>query len=204
MNKSLLNIIAKKFGKDPGKMLIHTGVIGWGMSAAAQICAIVFNDKLKPEQKMFMIPQEFADAMVNIVSFYVITRGFSTLGATFVRTGRLIPKNISNYIKKIGFGKQIGKIDFNINKHVKMPKNIKAEYNDFKKGIEVSSTIIGSILSCNIITPIVRNLYASKRQEQNIAKLNIKKNTQKANIASYTNYIYPTMQTFQNNASLKI
>ena len=69
-------VVAQKYGKDPGKMLIHTGVIGWVFSSLAQVAAIVINDKIPKEQKMFLIPQEIADAGVNIASFYLITNCF--------------------------------------------------------------------------------------------------------------------------------
>ena len=39
-------VVAQKYGKDPGKMLIHTGVIGWVFSSLAQVAAIVINDKI--------------------------------------------------------------------------------------------------------------------------------------------------------------
>ena len=66
--------IAGRYGDDIGKMLVHTGVIGWILSSAAQVVAIVINDKIPKEQKMFLIPQEIADAGVNIASFYLITQ----------------------------------------------------------------------------------------------------------------------------------
>ena len=67
------NIILEKYGEQPGKMLVHTGVLGWILSSLAQVGAVVFNDKISPEQKVFLIPQEIADAAVNIISFYVVT-----------------------------------------------------------------------------------------------------------------------------------
>ena len=81
MSKSSLfngfkTLVAKHYGSNTGKMLIHTGVIGWILSSAAQVAAIVINDKIPKEQKMYLIPQEIADAAVNIVSFYAITQTF--------------------------------------------------------------------------------------------------------------------------------
>ena len=55
------NLIAKHYGDAPGKMLVHTGVIGWILSSAAQVCAISINDKIPKEQKMYLITQEIAD-----------------------------------------------------------------------------------------------------------------------------------------------
>ena len=72
--RDFVNYIAKTYGNDPGKMLVHTGVIGWALSSMAQVFAIVLNDKIPKKQKLFLIPQEIADACVNIMSFYVISQ----------------------------------------------------------------------------------------------------------------------------------
>ena len=69
--KGVNDYIARHYGENPGKMLIHTGVIGWVLSSAAQVAAIVINDKIPKEQKMFLVPQEMSDAAVNIASFYL-------------------------------------------------------------------------------------------------------------------------------------
>ena len=53
MFKNILNKIATAYGKNPGKMLVHTGVIGWVLSSAAQVCAIVLNDKIPKSRKCF-------------------------------------------------------------------------------------------------------------------------------------------------------
>ena len=66
------NMMYKNYGENPGTMLVHTGVLGWILSAMAQVSAVVFNDKISKEQKSFLIPQEIADAAINIISFYVI------------------------------------------------------------------------------------------------------------------------------------
>ena len=188
----------KNYGTDPGKMLIHTGVAGWILSSAAQIIAIMTNDKVSKEQKMFMIPQEFADATVNIISFIAITQSVKYLSSKLVSCGKLLPKKVFDFLKNEGYGKAIGKFSFDIGKHVKMPKDIKADYNAFKDGIDVIGTIAGSVVSCNIVTPILRNKYASYRQKENIAKLN------KQNPNPNDNIRRTSLQTFMSNGSLKV
>ena len=77
MNKgfqAVLNWVAEHFSTDPSKMLIFTGVAGWTLSSLAQIGAVLFNSKISNEQKSFLIPQELADAVVNIGSFFLITQ----------------------------------------------------------------------------------------------------------------------------------
>ena len=74
---------------------------------------------------------------------------------------------------------------------------IKDEYNSFKNGIDVIAMTAGSILSCNIITPILRNKYAAKRQQKTLAEMN------KVNMDRMQ---YPrgiSMDTYRNQAALK-
>ena len=89
--------IFKKYGENPGTMLVHTGALGWILSSMAQVSAVVVNDKISPEQKSFLIPQEIADAFINIVSFYVITSSFKNLASKLVSSGKIAI--ISSFIK---------------------------------------------------------------------------------------------------------
>ena len=43
---SIFDRLYKTYSGSLGKMLIHTGVIGWALSSAAQILAIVINDNI--------------------------------------------------------------------------------------------------------------------------------------------------------------
>lgn len=173
-NKAALSIFDKlytKYSGNMGKMLVHTGVIGWILSSAAQIAAIIVNDKIPKEQKMFLIPQEAADACVNILSFYAVTRSFCAIAKRLGKTGRWIHPIVKDFLSKKNLAKKIGTTGFDISK-LKLPDNIKSTYNWFSQGLEVGGTTLGAILSCNLITPLIRNLYASKRQKNNIAKMN--------------------------------
>ena len=67
--QSVLNWIYKKFSTNPSGMLITTSVIGWLLSMAAQVIAIAVNPKIKDDQKVVLIPQEFNDALINIGAF---------------------------------------------------------------------------------------------------------------------------------------
>ncbi len=164
------SVMYKNYGENPGKMLVHTGVLGWILSAMAQVSAVVFNDKISKEQKSFLIPQEMADAAINIISFYVVTSSFKNLASKLVSTGKLSTSKIRNYIKAKGVNPAdyFGKLDSNIEKDF---PEIKGDYKAFKNGVDVVASTIGSILSCNIITPILRNEYAAKRQKEAIAKM---------------------------------
>ena len=168
------NLIAKHYGDNPGRMLIHTGVIGWILSAAAQVMAIAINDKIPKEQKMFLIPQEMADAAVNIVSFYAVTQTFASVAGKLVKTGKWLPGSVRAFLEKNGLGAKLGKKGFNVKVDGNLTDELAKQYDKFNNGIDVIATTIGSILSCNIITPLVRNEIAADRQKKAISKMNAK------------------------------
>lgn len=200
--------IYKMYHKDADKMLIHTGTIGWILSSAAQLFGIVVNDKTSKEQKMYMVPQEIADAVFNILSYYLVTLSFSKVARLLTKTGKWIPSDVKNHLIKKGFKDRIGKLDFDIIRDTKLYGARKRSFDLFRNGLGVVAATIGSVVSCNIITPIFRNYYASKRQHRNIERLhnpnpryqNPKTFRDKARAALNQTY----MQTFMNRDSLKI
>lgn len=158
----------ERYGENPGKMLVHTGVLGWFLSSAAQISAIIFNDKISPEQKSFLIPQEAADGAINILSFYLITSSFKNLASKLVSTGKLTTKAIKSKLLAQGIKEaDLGKLDLNIGKLEDIPDG----YKSFKNGVDVVASTVGSIISCNIVTPILRNRYASEKQKMALSKM---------------------------------
>ena len=167
----IIDYIYKNYSANPGKILVHAGVIGWVLSSAAQISGIIFNDKIPKEQKMFLIPQEFADACVNILSFYAVTRTFTAIATKLAKTGKWILPSVKKYLTKHNLANNLGNPNFDISQ-VKMPYSLRKHYNWFNYGLDATATTIGSVLSCNIITPFLRNFYASHRQHDNIAKIN--------------------------------
>lgn len=175
----LKDSIARNYGENMGKMLIHTGVIGWVLSSAAQVAAIVINDKIPKEQKMFLIPQEIADAGVNIASFYLITQSFKSLTSKLVSTGKWLPKSVRTFLENSNVAAKVGKKGFNVLKDGNLPVDIEKQYKKFEAGMDFIGTTLGSIISCNIVTPIIRNEIAAKRQKSGIAKMNANTGEQK-------------------------
>ena len=160
----LLENLWNKYSKDPAKMLIVTGTSGWALSSAAQIFALLFNDKISAKEKTFLIPQEMFDAIVNIGSFYFVTQGVKKGMAKLVSTGKLAPKSIRTYLNNSPFKDSVGKADFNIEKDLKGLVSFNEHmdtYTSFKNIATVGGSIAGSVLSCNVITPILRNNLAA-------------------------------------------
>lgn len=197
---NLISKIYEKYHSNPGNMLIHTGIIGWVMSSLAQITAIVVNDKIPKEQKMFMIPQEFADAVINILSFYLVTRTFTSVAKKLVNQGKWISKPIFDFLKKNNLTSEIGKPSFDVLTHANLTPELRKKFFKWRNGVDVGATLAGSVLSCNIITPLLRNVYASTRQQNSIARMNDKYD--KKNREFVNSYFRPTMATFQGNASI--
>ena len=169
--------IYAKYSKDPGNMLVHTGVIGWALSSAAQIFAIAINDKISPKEKMFLIPQEIADAVVNCLSFYTFTNGIKFFGKKLTQTGKLRTAEVTKLLKDRGLilekgaervkGKvYAGDWNFNITKLADYKTHIEEAYKPFNNGVEVITGLVGSILSSNLITPVFRNHYAAYKQKE--------------------------------------
>lgn len=172
------NIILEKYGEQPGTMLVHTGVLGWILSSLAQVGAVIINDKISPEQKAFLIPQEIADAAINIVSFYAVTNSVKSVASKLVKSGKLSTDKIMNYLKETGIkmpkkGEKVtpvGKWDFDITKLSNFDE-ISDHFKSFKNGVDVGASLMGSIVSCNLITPVLRNEYASRRQKSALSKI---------------------------------
>ena len=193
---SMLEWIAKNFRKDASKMLIFTGVAGWSLSSLAQICGILFNPEIPNEQKVYLIPQEIADAAVNIGSFFLVTQMAKKTVSKLFSTGKFAPKEVRKFLDKNKdlYGKKIGKLDFDLDEVLKKTADFpKDSYYTCKNFGTTVATVGAGILSSNIITPIVRNNMASSMQKKYIdekkalEKQPVKKNTSfKSNPYSYS------------------
>lgn len=202
--KSSANTVYKHFASNPGKLLLITGTIGWILSAVAQVTAVVVNPKIPMDQKKFLIPQELADAAVNIASFFIITRSCTQLGEGFVKSGKLATPKIREHLAKLHLDSKAGTKGFNILKQPEMQelnpkfnKELQKDYFNFADGISFISSTIGSIISCNVITPILRNKIASAQQKQSIAE--DKMNAASLRISSAP--VLPAQNTFNQQKS---
>lgn len=200
---NILSNIYKKYGENPGTMLLHTGTAGWILSCLAQVGAIITNDKIAPEQKTFLIPQELGDGLINILSFYVLTSSVKNLCSKAVLNGKITNKAIKLYLTKHKLTDKIGKTDFNIKK-TEAFNEIKNDFGSFKNGVDILASTTGSILSCNILTPILRNEYAAKQQKVANTYLHNKSDENNKSVNAYNRV---SMEQYQNkiiNLGLKI
>lgn len=162
------NYMYKRYGQQSGTMIIHAGALGWILSSLAQITAVIFNDKIPKEQKKFLIPQEIADGIVNVFSYYLITKTIKDIGGKLVKTGKWSNKAIRDFVKDKA---KMGDIKTDLEEQFKGNETFhNVVYNPFKNGVDMITTTIGSVLSCNFITPYLRNIVGAKEQQKALAQ----------------------------------
>jgi len=167
--QSGLEWVYRNFKKNTATMLVVTGTIGWGLSSLAQIGAVLLNPKLSREQKSFLVPQEFADAAVNISAFFLITQATKKLISKLASTGKIAPSKVRLFLDKNKnlYGNNTGKLSLDLDEVLKNePKFPKDSYYAYKNYATTMGTIGASIFSTNIVTPIVRNYMASDMQKK--------------------------------------
>ena len=102
----------------------------------------------------------------------MITSSFKRFASKLVSTGKLTTTPIKEFLRNTGLKNKehIGNQKFNIEDLANFD-DIKSEYRPFKNGIDVVASVIGSVISCNIVTPVIRNQYAAKKQKETIARM---------------------------------
>lgn len=187
--KKAVNFVYEKFTKNVGSFLLWVGITGWIISCVNQTIAILINDKIPTKQKKFLIPQEISDGIINTILFAAFTRSFTKVGEKMVQSGRLATKELRDIYKtKLHEGKTIESLIKtemeSINKNSGKALNISElpvmndksvsgfnqehnkKYFNFADGVSFVFSTIGSIISCDFVTPFVRNKIASARQKQ--------------------------------------
>ena len=129
--------------KDAAKMLIGMAALGFALSSLGQCFAIKTNDKIDKKKKNFLLMQEAADGVVNIGLFLGITSSvwkFSDHILKLTGIGRMGKSTQPTIINPNGKG------------HI-------------KSGGRILTTMAASVMACNIVTPLIRNLIAGKLSE---------------------------------------
>lgn len=173
---NLKNYLYKKYGKESGKMIVHLGVATWILASAAQVGAVIFNDKIPKAQKKFLVPQEIADGAINILAFYTVTNSLKNIAGRLVLTGKWTNRPIREFVKNNPIQRiNLGDSDVNLSKIYANRDDFSQIYSPFKNGMDMAATTLGSVLSCNIIAPLVRNPIGAIEQKRNLKKESAKK-----------------------------
>lgn len=171
----LKNHLYEKYGQESGKMLVHAGVITWITSSLSQVVAIAVNDKVPKEQKKFLIPQEIADGAINVLTFYLITNSMKNIAGKLTSTGKWSTRAIRDFVKKNAPEIKMGDLSTNLGAKFKENENFHKCYDQFKGGMDMVAATAGSVISCNLITPVIRNHIGAKQQKKSIERENYNK-----------------------------
>ena len=216
----------KDIDKKEKKFLIaqesSDGVINVGLYYTICQCIKKFGENLIEKTKY--ITQSTADIVQNFKNTSISTSEFVNSTAEELRALGIIKKgtskgNLSDFYKglrKAFEAKALGKPDLipetsvlkpvvdsilrkqTVEKTLNMLEKAKDEYSGFKNGVGVLTAVGASVLACNIITPIARNITANYYQKKALNK-QIKKAPQQ-NIKQLQTYNYnmPVSKTFGN------
>lgn len=84
------NFMFEKYSVDGGKMLIHTGALGWVFSSLAQIFVVATDKKISKKDKKFLVPQEICDGATNVALYYTVSKIIKSSGDYAVNNGYLL------------------------------------------------------------------------------------------------------------------
>src|SRR5574344_780578 len=102
----------KHYSQDGGKLLVHLGALGWVFSSVAQIGMLLGDKKIDKDKKKFLLPQEAADAGVNVIMYYTICDLIKKGADKLVDTGKFITDDVEKAFKEIKLPNvQINSID---------------------------------------------------------------------------------------------
>lgn len=165
------NALYETYSRDPAKMMVHTGTVGWTLSSAAQLWNVISSDKFTSNEKKFLIPQEALDALVNITLFYTITNSCKNISSKLVKSGKLLSKELRTYVAEHPVdGLNLGDISTNLSKSYENDPKFFNMYQPFSNGVNMVVNTIACIVASNIVTPYVRNYIGAKEQRHLLSK----------------------------------
>ena len=164
----------KKFGTHLGKMVVVATVMAMASSSVAQALAIAYNKKISDDKKKFLIPQELIDGAVNIATSVLIIGAIGKYAGKLVETGKWSTQDIKKLVKQLPEGVKCKIGDYETDLDTIFWQHATPELQDkfypayylFKGGMEIIATTIGSIIACNIVSPVIRNNLAAEFQKR--------------------------------------
>ncbi len=199
-DKSGLNIFEKSLKKlsdkvyrhmenGSGHMILLTSMSAILLSMIAQTGAILTNKNYSLSQKAFMVPQELTEGCITALSMFVITKPLQKMSDIYVKRGKILTKDMKNYLQKHNVLDKRGKSEFNLentinnfikkletsekhtNSDIKLlneHNNMLQTYNSVYDTSSAISTTAGGVISTAFISPLIRNYTASNFQDKNI------------------------------------
>lgn len=118
---------AKFYIEKPGKFLTYSLGILYGCGTVGQVIALKTNKDIPDKEKKFLIPQELISGTLELATYMLIATRCEALFKTMASKGAVILKGTE------------------------------AASPMFVKSMEVLGSLIGAVVSLNLVTPLLRN-----------------------------------------------
>lgn len=194
------NLISKfaEYNLDnPANFLKLTGAFGAFISCVCQTTALAINKSVPAKEKKFLIPQEITDGAINVSIYLVLASIFKGIGESLVDNAKILPKYLPESLRNPKEIKRLLEVE-------NLPKDI-AKFADpikrHKKGMAVLTSIVGSVIAANIVTPLIRNKIAAQVQKK-LAEERGSVVTQLPSVA--TNYLNPIFKSSEQKINKNI
>lgn len=152
--------------KDQAHFQNWCGTIAMVLSCLAFTGSIAFNKGVPSDQKKFLVSQELADGAVNVALFWIMTDKFKKWANKKIETGRVFPKEMKEKIEKVRV--EVGEKATLKDMKPKFTAEELTKIDKFHSGFRNGVSLGGSLFAVSILTPIIRNVIASKFQEKAI------------------------------------
>ncbi len=126
---------------NPDKFLLESTAVGLGLATLSNAFGVAINKETTPEQKKYLIPWEIADGVANLGLFYTLTYGLIKGAEKLVDSGKITLKDNINTLE---------------NQKI------------LRGGIGILASVVGAVVSNNVIAPLIRNKIANTRQEKQV------------------------------------
>lgn len=143
--KKALTSLYEKFAKNDNtaRLIIVASTGCMILASIANLIGISIDKKTTKKEKLFLLPQEAADGVLNIGLYYFCSEAMRKAAVKAVDSGKILFKDVAK----------------------NSPEFIKG-----REGVALVASIIGSIVSSNIITPIIRNAIGAKARSKMLEK----------------------------------
>lgn len=105
MNKNLFSTFKESvfdtYAKDSGKLLVHTGALGWLFSSLAQVTIVASDQNISKKDKKFLVPQEICDGVTNVFLYYTVSKLVKDSGDWCINKGYLITDDVENVLRAL-------------------------------------------------------------------------------------------------------
>ena len=127
----------KRYADNTDRFLLDTAAIGWILASFSNMTSVFFNKKIDKDRRKYMATQELVDGFTNVALFYGITFTMMNGARALVRKGKIGSKGLNEEGKNLLMG-----------------------------GAGTLASLMGAVVTNNIITPIVRNKCATFVQKK--------------------------------------